>query len=110
MTGVRYTNMADGGGNKMFNGGNAILWNTKTLTDIVPAPPAAAGNGGFFNIVMAVPDSAGVPIMFNSASDASNPMLMNTRKFTYTNNAASKAYTLYVSASVITGTLSVKII
>jgi len=115
MAGVRYNNMADGSGSKIFNGGNTITWNTTALTSIVPAPPAAAGHGGFFNICIAVPSGAGLPIVYNAASDPSNPMTFSTpRNFMYSNGTATGAkaipYTLYLVAQPITGTLSVKMI
>jgi len=111
VAGVKYTNMADGGGNKVFNGGNAITWDTRIIHNAVPQPPSASGGDGFFNIVVAAPASAGTPIVHNAASDASNPMLFSpVRNFTYNNGTANIPYVLYVVAEPIVGTLSVKIV
>jgi len=114
VNGVRYTNMADGSGNKVFNGGSTIVWNTTTLDDMTPEPPAAVGHVGFFKIVIAAPISAGTPIMHNAAVGPESPMAMTTRDFMYSNGTATGVnaipYRLYESNADITGTLSVKIV
>jgi hypothetical protein len=112
--GVRHTNMADGGGIKYFNDGNTITWNTPVLLAMNPLPPAAVGNDGFFNMVIAAPKSAGIPIMYNPSAGPESPMTLIPRDFMYSNGTANDTtaipYTLYVSESKITGTQPVKIV
>jgi hypothetical protein len=119
VAGVKYSNMADYGGTKVFNYGNAITWNTVALEDTRPIPPSAAGHGGFFYLYVAAPISAGLPIIYNSSSDPSNAEPLVIRNFIYSNGTATGdpatggkgiPYGLYQVPKLLTGTYTVKMI